>query len=629
MPETDVRHLRFGPYHLDRVARDLRTADGATLALTGKAFDTLCCLIDNRDRVVGKEELLATIWPGRIVEENNLTQAVSALRRVLGSETNYIITVPGRGYRFVADIETGDIAPAPESPSPIAAAAPRRTATPLRVAGLLAVVVVAGWIAWSIDAPTPTVSPPPVTATPVQLTLAVLPFRSLSSGSRDELLELGLAETLISRISSSTTLQVRSLASSQRLAAAGTEPLDAGRRLGAAYVIEGTTQRRGDRVRVNARLLAVADGKALWSGTFDESIDRVFTLQDGIAAEVTSALAVRFSTPAHGRSACEGANAEAYRAYLAGRYQLDRPSAPRMRQALLDFRRAIELDPSCARAYAGIAFAYRALAMTGDQEPRQTFPLAHAAIKQALAIDPDSAEALASQGFVRFWYDWDWAGSEASLKRALELNPSLAEAHMAYAHLLYNLGRHEEAATQARQAIALDPLSPLVNTLSASFLSQAGHREEAKRALDRALELEPDFWIALHVRAGWALQAGDSASAIADLQLARERCGNCSQALAQLGPAYAAAGQRAQAEEILRDMEKRDASGYVPATSQAAIRAALGDIDGALDLLERAYEERDVRLAFLGADARWKPLRQQPRFQALLRKMGLQAFDPR
>lgn len=615
MPETPPRYRRFGGYCLDSQTRELRAGDGSLLPLSAKAFDTLSCLIEHRQRVVGKDELLAAIWPGRVVEENNLTQAVSALRRALGSEHRYIVTVPGRGYRFVADVEDTDDLSATAAAAPVAAGRWRTiaVATSLLMLGVLAVTV------WQLRKP----SLPPVTA-PSQQTLAVLPFRSLSPGPRDELLELGLAETLITRISGSTSLRVRSLSSSQRFAGAKQDPLDAGRQLGATYVVEGTTQRDGGRVRVNARLLAVRDGSALWSGTFDERIDRAFTLQDGIATAVSTALELKIgAVPARGRSPCDGANAEAYRAYLTGRYQLTRPSAARMHQALGAFRKAIDLDPTCARAYAGMASAYRTLSVTGDEDPQLMFPLAKAAVKQALAIDPDLAEAHASQGFIGFLYDWDWAAAEASFKRAIELNPSLAEAHMAYAHLLSNTGRRDEAVQQARQAVALDPLSPLINTLASNFVAVAGHAKEAQQGWEKALKLEPDFWIALLSRSGSLMAQRDYAGAIADLRQARQLSGDSSQVLAALGLAYAAAGDRDAALQVLRDMERRDRAGYLPATSMAAVRNVLGDSEGALDLLERAYRERDIRMAFLKVDARWNNLRTLPRFQALAQRMGL------
>lgn len=622
MPDGSSRHRYFDGFCLDTQTRELRTGDGKVLPVGAKAFDTLCCLIDHRHRVVSKDELMAAVWPARVVEENNLTQAVSALRRVLGSEHRYILTVPGRGYRFVADVREGEAKDA-RADSPPAAAPPsalpgwrRPTAlgAPLFMLALFAVV------AWRVRAP------PNVGQDFPQATVAVLPFRSLSPGQPDALLELGMAETLIARISASTQLRVRSLTSSQRFAGAQQDPIDAGRQLGAAYVLEGTTQRDGDRVRVNARLLEVANGRAVWSGTFDESIDRAFTLQDGIGGAVASALASNMrAAPAGSRSPCDGADAGAYRAYLSGHYQLSRPSAARMRQALAAFRTAVDLDPTCARAYAGMAHAYRALAMTGDQDPQTYFPLAKAAVKQALAIDPGLAEAYASQGFIRFWHDWDWTGAEASFKRAIELNPSLAEAHMGYAHLLSNMGRRNQAVLQARQAVALDPLSPLINTLASNFTVIAGHAGEARQGWEKALELEPDFWIALLSRSGMLIAQGDYEGAVDDLQRASELSGGNSQVLAALGMAHVSAGDYDAAEQVFHDMQARDRAGYVPATSLAAMRNALGDSEGALDLLERAYRERDIRLTFLDVDARWNNLRAEPRFQALAQRMGLGA----
>jgi len=456
----------------------------------------------------------------------------------------------------------------------------------------------------------------PAAPSPSAATLAVLPFRALSAEPRDELLELGLAETLIARISHSTSLRVRSLSSSQRFGGPTRDLLDAARQLDAGYVVDGAFQRNGDLVRVSVRLLSVPDGSAVWSGTFDENIDRVFTLQDNIATAMTSALAVKFSA-ALDRSPCDGDNADAYRAYLTGMYQLDRPSATRMRQALTAFQRAVALDPTCARAYAGMAFAYRALAMTGDQEPRKVFPLATAAVKRALAIAPNLAEAYASQGFIQFWYDWDWAGAEASLKRAIELNPSLAQAHMAYAHLLANVGRDKEAVREARQALELDPLSPLINTLTSSLVDSA----ETRKGYEKALELEPDFWIALSVRGLVLMSQGNLTGAIAELRRARELCGDCSQVLAVLGPALLRVGDRAAAEQVLADMQARDRDGYMPATSIAAVQNALGNTDAALDLLERGYEERGVRMAFLRIDRNWDNLVTQPRFQAIMEHM--------
>lgn len=631
--EHDPRSYRFDGFRIDPVSRELIGADDAAIALTGKAFDVLLTLVERAPRMVGKDELLATVWAGRVVDENNLTKAISILRKALGTgagEHRYILTEARRGYRFVADVRRED-APPPTVRSPSDAAvgsiASRRGAL-LAGATLTALVVL---LMAARDRPDP-VQPErdagdttPAGAADAAPALAVLPFRALAGTPRDAMLELGLADTLITRLSHSSALRVRSLASSQRFA--GTQDaLEAGRRLNAGYVVEGSTQRRGDQVRINARLLNVANGDALWAGTFDARPNDVFTLQDRIAAGVASTLAVKVDAlPARGRSPCDGADPEAYRAYLTGRHLIARPDPIRLPKAIAAFRRAIDLDPACARAYAALEFAYHGQVITGDRAPHEMFPLAKAAAEQAVRIDPQSAEAHAAKGFTQFFHDWDWAGAETSFKRAIALNPNLAQAHFGYGHLLVNVGRYEEGLSHARQARELDPLSPIINTLEAAFLGAANRPAQARERLEHALELEPGFWIALLVRGGTALGHGDTRTAIADLSRAVEQSKGNSQVVAMLGVAHAAAGDRASAETALRTLQARDAAGFVPSSSLAAVHNALGDTEQALDLLERAYAERDMRLVFLKIDARWNSLRAQPRFRALAKRMDLEA----
>jgi TolB-like protein/DNA-binding winged helix-turn-helix (wHTH) protein/Flp pilus assembly protein TadD len=627
--EAAIRHYRFESYRLDLQTRELREGNGPVLPLTAKAFDTLCYLVAQRDRVVGKDELLAAVWPGRVVEENNLTQAIAALRRALGTsagEHRYIVTVPGRGYRFIADVHEGEadavvareqvdggMHPAlPEPPTW------RRAIAFGALLFMLSLFAVAAWR--MRDPPVSVALRPDVP----RMSLAVLPFRSLSTGPRDQELELGLADTLITRLSRADALQVRSLTSSQRLSGAALDAKAAGRELDAAYVVEGTTQRVADQVRINARLVSVADGGTVWAETFDAPVARVFTLQDRMGDAVVAALKLSpVAPPTHPRSPCDGDDAQAYRAYLRGYYEINRPDAARLPGALAAFREAIDRDPTCARAWAGTAFAYRAQVMTADRDPREMFPLAKAAVARALAIDPDSAEAWTSKGFIEFWYDWDWPAAEASLRHAVALNPNLAEAHMALAHLLVNIGRGDEAVPHARQAAALDPLSPLVNALAAAFLGEAGLKAEAGRHLQKTLELEPDAWVALRVRASRAMARGDHAQAIGDLQRAAEISHGSSQILDMLGQAYLLAGERPAAERVLADLEERRRRDYAPATSVALLVNALGDTNRALDLLEQGYRERDVRMSFLLRDSNWENLHAQPRFQALLKRMRL------
>ncbi|GAB3381131.1 winged helix-turn-helix domain-containing protein [Lysobacter fragariae] len=630
MPASAFRRYRFEDYVLDTRTRELRGAGGEAVTLTAKAFDTLDFLVANRDRVVGKDELMAAVWAGRVVEENNLTQAIAALRRAFGtdgSDHRYIVTIPGRGYRFVAD--AGDIgadeaatpAPAaPTIPAPPVAASPRDAdiASQRRVAGLgallfsLALFAIA---AWHLRDTAPPRAPVPV------VTLAVMPFRSITAAPRDELLELGLADTLVTRLSRSPALRVRSLASSQRLAARETDALAAGRELGAAYVVEGSAQRIGEQMRVNARLLSVAQGRALWSGTFDAGADRVFTLQDDIADAVASALEVQPPVaPEREASPCDGDDSQAYRGLIGAQYKLQR----RAIDTIAAFQDVIRRDPVCARGYAGLATAYMFMAHY-DRSPDEVFPLAAAASAQALRIDPDSAAAHVARGRYLQLHEWKWREAEAELRRAIEINPSLAEAHFSLAHLLVDTGRFNEGLAQARQARELDPLSPLINALEAGFLSAAGMPEEAQVRVEHALELEPDFWIALLIRGGLALDRGDTASALADLQRAAERSHRNSQVLAVLAIAHVAAGDRARAEAILGELDARARTEYIPATSLAAVHTALGQTGAALDQLERAQQAHDIRMAFLGVDARWNSLRREPRFRAIAAHMGLSA----
>jgi serine/threonine-protein kinase len=650
MPETSFRRYRFDGYLLDTRSRELRDADGTQVMLTAKAFDVLGFLIEHRDRLVGKEELLAAVWPGRVVEENNLTQAISSLRRALGGDAGdhrYIVTVPGRGYRFAAEAGDGDASPQLRragDPAAVVAGTGNQSQDPpigmgktevtipasadagppghrywLVGAALALALATAGVLLWYRQA----APDPAAVVTPgVPITLAILPFRPLSGDTRDQELELGLADTLITRLSRSPGVSIPTLGAAQAPALKGLDARAAGRELGVAYIVEGSTQRVGGQVRVNARLLSVHDGKVVWSNTFDAGLDQVFTLQDAVGKGIAQSLSLR--TPhvsSRGASPCDGADASAYRAYLRGHYRLQRPNASRLTQALADFREAIDRDPTCARAWAGIATANRGLVMTADREPREYFALAKAAAERALAIDPESAEGYVAKGYNQFWYDWDWPGAEASLRRAVALDPNLAEAHIALAHLLSNLGRSAEAGASARRARELDPFSPIVNSLAAAF--EQKDPKATSRRLQRVQELDPESWVALRIRAGMALAKGDAAAAVRDLEQALIVSEGSSQILNMLPQAYIAAGDRPAAERVLAELERRRRDEYVPATSVAAARLALGDREGALQLLEQGYEERDIRMSFLGSDWTWRKLYGEPRFQALLERLRL------
>ncbi|GAB3735447.1 hypothetical protein GCM10028862_19230 [Luteimonas pelagia] len=632
MDDAQPGPLRFEPFRLDPRSRVLRRDDGGVVPLTGRAFDTLCYLVRHRDRVVGKDELFAAVWAGRVVEENNLSQAVSAIRRALGTgaqDHRFLVTVPGRGYRFVAEVAevalaTADVAPASEGAAPPPGApAPEladRRGPPLvawlgAVLFLVALFVLAAWHfrpgPGADGATAPTARP---------ATLAILPFRSLAPGAPDDVLELGLADTLVTRLARVDGLRVRALPSSLAVPR-GIDAVEAGRLLDANYVVTGSAQQAGGRVRVNARLVSVGDGRVIWTQTIDTDGARVFAAQDRIAAAIAERLSLQpEAMPVQPPSPCDGGDVSAYRAVLRAQYRLHR----RDPSTIGTFHEAIRRDPTCARAYAGLAVSYMFQAHN-DAAPLEVFPLARAAIDRALALDPDAPETLLAHARYLQLHAWDWAGSERALRRALAINPSLADGHFALAHLLVTHGRFDEGLSHARQARELDPLSPFINALEAGFLTAAGETAGARVRVARALELEPDFWIALLVRGGMALDGGEPDAAVRDLARAAEASGGASQVLALLAIAHAAAGDDAAAAAIRDELVARSGRGYLPGTSLAAAHLATGAPEAALDALEQARAARDIRIVFMGVDARWNPLRDSPRFRALAGSTGLSA----
>lgn len=603
-------------------------AEGRSETLEPRVMQVLVALAQARGRIVTREELIARCWDGRVVGEGAIHRVTSRIRHLasdLGAGSFQLENIPRVGYRIVEG-ETPPLPPVEAADPPPAAAAQAAPApAQRRRMSLLAVLaVVLALLATAIWWPHPPAQS--VSGTSQMPTLAVLPFRTLSPGPRDELMELGMAETLIARLSASDAIRVQALGSIRQLEREHQDALQVGRTLKADYVVDGAVQVRQDRIRVNARLLSVPHGTVAWSDTFDADTGTVFGLQDDIAAAVSQALAVKL--PAAGlahRSPCDGGDADLYRQYLGARHLLSAPVPDRLHRAIAMFRNILERDPLCARAWAGQAFAWRTLAIIGENPPAQSFPLAEAAIGHALALDPDLVEAHAETGFKRFWYDWDWAGSEQALLRAIALNPSSVDARRAYAHLLSNLGEGERALEQMEMARRLDPMSPLNNALYGQFMAAAGRTGDARRQLDHTLQLAPDFWIALLHLGGMEMQRGDFDAAIASLTRATEHSQGNAVALSALAAAHAKAGQRDRAEAILRELEQRAASGYVRPSRLAAVEVALGRHERALDLLEQAHAERDLGLTFLRVDSGWNPLRQEPRFIALSERMGLYA----
>jgi DNA-binding winged helix-turn-helix (wHTH) protein/TolB-like protein/Flp pilus assembly protein TadD len=607
MKSDESRRYRFAGYELDGPRRSLNTAEGP-VAITGRVFDLLLYLVENAERVVPKAELMDAVWKDVVVEENNLTQTISSLRKALGEKTDeprFVVTIPGRGYRFIAPVSDANTSVLPR--------AARKTRS--RVFLGLAVLAIAGG-AWFYFAARN--SDPEIKA------IAVLPFRPLLPEPRDAALELGMADTLILRLGNGRDVVVRPLSSVRRYAAVEQDARAAGRELGVDAVLDGSINRSGDSVRVTARLIRVSDGAALWGGQFDEHWSNVFALQDSIAGQVAAALELRLTQSERLRlTRRDTTDAEAYRLYLLGRYHWSRLVPPEIDQSIDYFHQALARDPNYALAYAGLAESYRALAISADARPTDVLPLAKSAALTALRLDPELHEAQASICFISVWFDWNWAEAEQQCEHALESSPNSSEAHRAYSILLSDLGRNEEAINEARRSRELDPRSLVTNALEAHVLLYAGRSQDALQRTDSIISIDPKFWIAWLFRGKALLAQHELAPALTAFEKARDFSSGNSEALSLVGYTLAISGQADAARAVLDQLITRASTGYVPPFNIAMVYNGLGQKKETLDWLERAYADRDVRLTFLRIEHKWDPLRADPRFMSLAHRMNL------
>jgi DNA-binding winged helix-turn-helix (wHTH) protein/TolB-like protein/Tfp pilus assembly protein PilF len=639
----------FGGFVLDPLRRQLRRrGDGTLVDLTPRVFDALLYLAERPGQLLDRETLFQALWPGMVVEDNNLSQTLSALRKALGDDQHdrYVLTVPRRGFRFVCpvqeialdaegrpaldatpptDIDTAAPAPSP-SPSPSLPPTNKRVGFAalglgaLAVAALLAAAV--GWMQLRGNADDRQPKAP-------LTTLAVLPFKPLLAEHRDEILELGMADSLIVRISTTPGLAVRSIGSVRRYAGPNQDPLAAAAQLDTQWILDGTIQRWGDRVRVTARLLHAPDGTATWSGSFDERFGDVFGAQEQIAERVAHRLIPQLSGVALGRSASGTQDTEAYQLFLTGRFhaQTIRPSG--LSRSVELYQRAIDRDPRYALAHAAMADSLRRLTVAADAPPAPTLTRARAAAQRALEIDPDSADAHAALGWVLWWHDWDWAGAEASFRRAIALNPNVAEAHLGLGHLLLSQRRRGDEGLQAIvRARELDPLSRIANALEAAYLVGRGQRDQGLSRLNKAVEIEPDFWPAQLLLASVHQSDGETGKAIAAARRAEQLSEGSAQATARLGTVLALGGRRDDAVAVLHRLTARAQERYVPPTMIAEVQCAIGQRAETLDSLDKALAVRDIHLPFVKITPCLSALQGEARFDALIRKLRLPDGPP-
>ena len=455
--------------------------------------------------------------------------------------------------------------------------------------------------------------------------IAVLPFKPLTLENRDQVLELGMADSLITKLSNSRQIIIRSLASVRKYGGLDQDSLAAGRELQADSVLEGNVQKSGDHIRVTARLINVADGTSLWAGTFDEKMTDVFAVQDMISQKVADALSLRLSGEEKERLTRRYTdNVEAYQLYLTGRYHWAKFTPPDIRKGIGFFQKAIELDPKYALAYFGFAEANRSLSINADVPSKDCLPQAKAAAIKALEIDDSLAEAHASLSFSLIWYDWDWDGGAREAQRAIALNPNSAHSHFALAHVLSDQGRHEQALAEVARARELDPVFLLYRALEGMFFHHARRDAEALDRLQKTVDLDPNFWVT-HLMLGKVYtQQRKYSEAIEEFGKARELSHGNSEAIASVGYAAALAGDKLKAQAVVNELKALSNEHYVPPVNVALVLSALGETDKALASLEKGCAERDVRLTLLKVDPRWDSLLSDPRFIAILKPIGLQ-----
>jgi len=646
MPAPD--RYAFADFVLERSQQRVLRLDGTALSLTPRLFNALLLFIENAGKLLDKNVLMVALWPGLVVEENNLTQVISGLRRALDDDTlasRFIETVPRRGYRFVASVrplpDSVEQAPADRTqalaaqPPPETQAA-EETASPeepragkrrwLKIAvgaGVATGLGGVGWWAWRRQGvPQPPQGP----------TLAVLPFKPLGAEGRDELLEVGMADSLITRLSTVPGLVVRSIGSARRFAGAEQDPLRAARELDVTWIVDGSLQRRGDQLRVTARLLRATDGAAAWSGSFDEKFSDVFDMQDQISSRVMQALTptLQAGAAASMRSTQLGGtrSTDAYQRYLAASRRAEGGRADSLDEAIAMFHQALAIDPGYSLAWVELAWAHRRRLWNADALPADVFKHANAALQHALALTPKLAQAQAGMGFSLYWYDFDWPGAERMFRNAMVANPNVALAHWGLAVLLMSQGRVDEGFVHVRLARELDPMSPLFNTGEASFLLDRGLHAQARSRLERAFDIAPKLWLSHVVLGRLHLAERRTEEGIVALRRAVELAHDSSRPDVVLAATLVDSGQSDEARAILNKLQARAKTRYVPPTAVAAVHAALGEAAPALAALEEAVLIRDTRLVFLKDDPSWTGLRKEPRFVALMRKLKLDQYGP-
>jgi DNA-binding winged helix-turn-helix (wHTH) protein/TolB-like protein len=640
--KQEGRIYEFGPFRLEAAER-LLLRYGQLVQLPPKVFDTLVALVEQAGHLVTKDDLMSRLWPDTFVEEGTLTRNISDLRKVLeeaATGERYIETVPRHGYRFLAPVKHLSEEPATfiiekhtrsrivtQQEETLATRAdggarqPSLTGEATRQArwlfgrrapvGLtLLFALAAALFYFGVLRTSGTRTPASVRS------IAVLPFNYIGEEG-DRYIEIGIADALITRLSRIRSIAVRPTSAVTKYNRPEKEAIAAGRELRVESVLEGRIHRSGERVRVSIQLISVEDGSTLWADHFDSEWRDMFAAQDSISERIIRMLSLELTGEEKKRLAKRHTeSAEAYQAYMKGRYWWNKRTDEGYRRAIDYFNQAIGSDPNYALAYSGLADCYALLRLA----PTEIYPKAKAAAMKALEIDDQLAEAHTSLARILFSYDWDWSGAETEYRRAIELDPNYPTAHQWYSVYLSCLERHQEAIAEAKRALELDPVSLTMNwSLAWAYYRSRQYDKVIEHCLE-LLELEPNYYQRMNNFLAIAYEQKGLYDQFIALRLEASPYGD--ESAEALKGAYVELGWKGYWQKEL-DLAK--SAQQRPSLRDLIVRIymRLGQKDKAMELLEELYDERSFAMVELKVEPLFDDLRTNSRFQDLLRKVGL------
>jgi TolB-like protein/DNA-binding winged helix-turn-helix (wHTH) protein/Tfp pilus assembly protein PilF len=620
--------VRFGVFEVDLRAGELRK-QGIKLKLPEQSFQILAMLLERPGDLITREEIQKRLWPDdTIVEfENSISAAIRRLRLALADsadEPRFVETLARRGYRLMVEVERPAEAGNRDEPSPSPSGKVVASTLVVSLAkghkkALLAgfavlVVLTLGLYHFLAHGPT---GP----AREAIDSIAVLPFQNVGGDSEIEYLSDGITEGIISTLSRLSQLRVMARSVVFSYKRSDVDPRGVGRDLKVRAVITGRVVLRSNTLTVSTEMMDVEDGSQLWGEQYSRKLSDAIAVQEEVARDISERLRLRITGEEKRlltRRYTE--NAEAYDLYLKGRYFLNRYRATDLQRGVEYFQQAIARDPRYALAYAGQADSFWMLAFSHRMAIKENFEKSKAAATKALETDETVPEAHRSLAMVLQFWDWDWAGAERHLKRALELNPNSADLRNEYGLYLARIGRGEEATRELDRALEIEPFVQRAAGFSGFGFYLTRNLRKAEEVSRIKLESEPNDMAARFMLGQVYELKGMYPEAIAEHEKAWLSGGNPDQ-LGHLGHAYAKAGNRAKAYEIIERL-KRAEQGYLHVYEIAFIYAGLGQKDQAFEWLDKAYQQRDRGLLFLKTDHCLGPLRSDPRFQDLLRRLN-------